>query len=111
LKLEVTDIAFGKVTDFYKHISDGSGYISDIELENLHKLPANIKACIKEIQPTKYGYRVLFYNKIAALEMLARHFGFYELDNSQKTSAGVGIYLPDNGRPNPPDPDAETSFG
>lgn len=101
LKLEVLDIAFSDVTELYKHLANGRGMISDIHLETLNKLPRKVKACISEIYPTKFGYRVKFYNKIAALEMLAKHLGFYEVDNLQKTNTGVGIYLPDNGRPMP----------
>lgn len=37
-------------------------------------------------------------DRMAAREMLARHIGYNEVDNAQKRSSAVEIYMPDNGR-------------
>lgn len=43
--------------------------------------------------------KIKMYDKLRALDSLAKHFGIYEKDNKQKETAAVTIFqLPDNGR-------------
>ena len=45
--------------------------------------------------------KVKLWDKLKALDSLAKHFGLYEKDNKQKEAAAVTIFqLPDNGRDN-----------
>ena len=46
--------------------------------------------------------KVKLWDKLKALDSLAKHFGLYEKDNKQKETAAVTIFqLPDNGRSKP----------
>jgi len=46
----------------------------------------------------KQSTKVRFYNKLDALEKVAKHLGFYEKDNKQQDQEKTVIILPDNGR-------------
>lgn len=102
LQQEVARIAFSDITKVILACKTGK-----ITLEDLEKLPPSVRAAIKQIRPTKFGIDITFHDKIGALDMLAKHFGYYEKDNEQKKLEGVAIYLPDNQRGDRFDPDQE----
>jgi len=75
-------------------------------LKNVSDLPNEVAAAISSIDVTeiysggnlKRANRIKFYNKLDALEKLAKHLGFYEKDNKQQDQERTVIILPDNGR-------------
>lgn len=52
--------------------------------EEIQGLPLEIRQLITGFKPTKYGYHVQFVSKEKAIDMVARHIGYYEKDNDQK---------------------------
>jgi phage terminase small subunit len=57
------------------------------------------RGAIQAMRQTKYGIEIKLFGKEWSLDMVAKHIGFYEKDNKQKTEGnGVAVYLPDNGR-------------
>lgn len=48
-----------------------------IYLKDIKKLPKEVRAAIASLKQTKEGIEVKFYNKIAALDMLAKHRGMF----------------------------------
>lgn len=92
---EWSKIAF---VDLTRLVAELGGTLQKVQVKTLHEIPVELRAAIKGIKPTKYGIEISFYEKTTALEALSRYLGIYGADNQQKTPAGVGIYLPDNGR-------------
>jgi len=94
MQTEIKRLAFADITKVIKSLEGGKG----IQLEDLKALPKAVTAAIKSIEQGRYGLRVVFHDKVAALEMLAKHFGFFEEDNKQKQENIPLVYIPDNGR-------------
>lgn len=90
---EISRIAFADPTKIIKKMSGKS-----IVIKKLEDIPVGLRVSIKSIQPSKEGLKITFHDKTAALEMLCKHLGYFEMDNKQKAVAGVAVYLPDNGR-------------
>lgn len=53
-------------------------------LEDLKALPREIQMCIKKVKQTSGGIEIQFEDKQKALEMIGRHIGFFEKDNTSK---------------------------
>jgi len=76
------------------------------QVKNIHTLPDAVAKSISEIKVTELqtqsGNKVIttvkVYNKLDAIEKLAKHLGFYEKDNKQKEQQQTVIVLPNNGR-------------
>lgn len=66
-----------------------------IVLEDLKALPREIQICIKKVKQNKGGIEVQFEDKQRALEMIARHIGFFEKDNIAKVEIDVYANLTD----------------
>lgn len=91
---------------------DASEYIEVIEVEGRNKVKMRVpqfktvqaleEGAGKLIQSIKIGrdHRVELKldDKHQARELLAKHIGYLEIDNIQKRSNAVEVYLPDNGR-------------
>jgi len=69
-------------------------YDENGDLKPINELPKNITRSISEVTVVtkKFGEtiatdtsKIKFYSKLDAIEKLARHLGFYEADNMQKT--------------------------
>lgn len=95
LQEEISRIAFSDATAIFDYTDPG---FQTLTVEGLRKMPARVKAAIKGIKATKYGLEVQFHSKEGALEMLAKHLGYFEKDNEQKKTDGIALYLPVNGR-------------
>lgn len=54
--------------------------------EEIQQLPIDFRRLITACKPTKYGYELKFVSKEKAIEMVARHIGYFDLDNSQKAA-------------------------
>jgi len=70
--------------------------VQDLSFERL--LKGRNGHLIKSLKQGRHGIEFQLHSKDAALDMLAKHTGYYEADNLQKTKAQVQIYIPDNGR-------------
>lgn len=76
------------------------------ELKNMVELPDEIATAISSIDVNlidsggiiKRSSKIRFYNKLDALEKLAKHLGFYEKDHRQRDQEKTVIIIPDNGR-------------
>lgn len=95
LKREIARIAFSDITELIDVLLSGRNQVT---MKSLADIPKKYRAAIRSFENTKYGVKVTFHDKMQALDMLNKHLGLYEKDNSQKQRAGVAIYLPDNGR-------------
>jgi len=62
---------------------------------------------IKSLKQGRHGIEFQLHSKDAALDMLAKHTGYYEADNNQKNKPSVQIYIPDNGRAYTEESDAQ----
>ena len=60
-------------------------------LEDLKALPREVQMCIKKVKQTKDGIELQFEDKQRALEMIARHIGFFEKDNDRNININVPI--------------------
>jgi Terminase small subunit len=73
------------------------------KLMAIDKIPKHVADTIQEIKETTIKgvktYTIKFYSKLTALDMLAKHTGFYSVDNSQKESTVKTVFnIPFNGR-------------
>lgn len=78
--------------------------------EQLKELPLEIRQLITSYKHTKKTYQIgddpvtedyielKFVSKEKAIEMIGRHIGFYEKDNSQQAGNIMIFEIPDNGR-------------
>jgi phage terminase small subunit len=94
MREEVQRIAFANPFELIKSLSS----TGKLKVKTLRDIPNRLKPAVKSIKQLKDGVEITFHDKVAALEMLAKHFGFFEMDNDQKKTTGVAIYLPDNKR-------------
>jgi len=95
---EIARIAFADPSELLE--SFGQGMLS---FKSLEEIPKRLRVAIKSFKVTKDGITVTFHEKTAALEMLAKHFGYFEEDNEQKRpQLGPAIYLPSNNRETQP---------
>lgn len=90
---ELKEIAFFDVSEMIKY-EDGKFVLKSEE--GLKKYGRMIKK-IRYNDKTKQT-EVEFYDKLSALDMLAKHVGFYERDNEQKKQEVIQFYLPVNNR-------------
>jgi phage terminase small subunit len=94
LQLEIARLAFSDPTEIFEEMRGRTVLMYDLK-----KLPARHRAAIKSVKMGKYGLEIQFHDKIGAMEMLAKHLGYFEKDNSQKAASGVAVIgLPDNSR-------------
>lgn len=56
-----------------------------IAINDLKKLPGNVRVLIKTIKPTKYGLEVAFFSKERAVEIINRMLGYNEPDKIKIT--------------------------
>lgn len=91
---EIARVAFANPFEVIDSLSE----TGKVTLKTLQDIPNRIKPAVKGVKKTKEGFELLFHDKMAALEMLAKHFGFFEKDNEQKKVNQVSIYLPHNNR-------------
>jgi len=78
--------------------------------DQLKELPLEIRQLITEYKHTRKSYvvdgstinedfiQLKFVSKEKAIEMIGRHIGFYEKDNSQQAGNIMIFEIPDNGR-------------
>lgn len=100
--LELGRVAFADMTEI---IQDFNGRI--LSLKSLDEIPKRLRPAIKKVSQNQFGVNIEFHDKLEAIEKLAKHLGFYELDNKQK-AVEPGIYLPDNNRTKKKDEDQES---
>lgn len=98
---ELHHIAFSDFFDMVKSF-DGKSF----EFKTLEEMPEAMRKIVKTFKLSKNGIEITLYDKIAALEALGKHIGYFKKDNEQKQSQGILLYIPDNGR-NEPIEDAE----
>jgi phage terminase small subunit len=95
MQQEIQRLAFMDIGRIIKQLTEGGR----ITVESLRDLPPTVTATIKAVTSYKDGsVKLEFWDKVAALDMLAKHFGFFEEDNKQKQADGPLVYIPENGR-------------
>ncbi len=62
----------------------GDGY-SRVVLADTRKISPAAAALYAGAEQTKYGFKVVMHDKVAAMEKLFKHLGLYEKDNEQKS--------------------------
>lgn len=62
----------------------GDGY-SRVVLADTRKISSAAAALYAGAEQTKYGFKVVMHDKVAAMEKLFKHLGLYEKDNEQKS--------------------------
>jgi phage terminase small subunit len=88
---ELVAVAMHDFTDVYEDVKTG-------KLVDVEQIPAQVRRCIKRIEmgtlldiktkkETPYIKKIEFYDRMAAIEMLNKHKGFYKEDNEQKVDA------------------------
>jgi phage terminase small subunit len=95
---ELASIGFSKITDFLKieevdkpiGEDDEEGRpitinMKDVIVFDTASIPKDKIPAISEIKMTRDGISLKLHDKIAALEKIAKHIGFFEVDNKQKT--------------------------
>lgn len=95
---ELKETGYSNIQDF---ITDGNTII-DISAIDRNKASA-VSSIKKTVTENEYGSKEVvefkLNDKLAALDKIGRHLGYFEKDNSQKAESKVTIFeLPDNGR-------------
>lgn len=90
---ELSAIAFTDMTKVLESLRGNKAVFRDLQA-----IPLEVRAAIKGIKQTKEGVEVTFHDKIGAIEILAKHLGYFEAHNKQKAMEGPAIYLPENNR-------------
>ena len=65
----------------------------DGQLIPLSVLPRHVRRAIAGTKMTKYGREYKFWDKVGALQIMARHLGLFEKDNAQQTDIHVRVEL------------------
>lgn len=104
---ELMKIAFSDFNDFVELSGSGSG--QTVVFKPTSALAKGNGKMIKTLEIGKRGIKLQLHSKEQALDMLAKHVGYFGVDNSQKTPQGVLVYLPDNGRGDVVPPEEETN--
>lgn len=81
-----------------KDLLDTEGNLKDLSDLSHETTSAISYIDIHEENSGKRTLKVKFYNKLDALEKLAKHIGFYEKDSSNNQQEKAVIIIPDNGR-------------
>lgn len=76
----------------------------ELEFSEIKKLPANVRRLITSFEKcivdfeggTRTTYKIKFVDKMKAFEMLNRHIGFYEVDNTQQNEGKQTIIIQHN---------------
>jgi phage terminase small subunit len=86
---ELASIAMFDLADFYEDLAKG-------RIHNIDDIPPEVRRCIKKIEMGVFGEgekaerfvkKVEFYDRMAAIDQLNKHKGFYKADNEQKSDA------------------------
>jgi|TARA_B100001939_G_C16660448_1_gene495709 hypothetical protein len=89
---ELAAIGASELTDILSW--DSSGRVTVLDSD---KLPERTKRAIKKVKilPTQYGNQVEIemHDKIAALRLLAKHYGMLNIDTSQNRPSVLGINI------------------
>lgn len=97
---ELFKIAFSDFNDFVEVVDVGTG--EDKQQTVVFKPTSALKKgngrIIKTLEIGRKGIKLQLNSKEQAIDMLARHVGYFGVDNSQKRPDGVLLYIPDNGR-------------
>lgn len=93
MQQEIARIAFADPFKIMKTLNKRK-----FSIKNIDDIPPSLRAAVKSVRSTKEGLHITFHEKTTALEMLAKHFGYFEADNKQKAVEGPQIYLPHNNR-------------
>lgn len=65
-----------------------------VSYKSLNEWPKELKMCIKQIKQTQNGVEVVFYDKVKALESLAKHIGYYKEDNKHEVKhSGLNLII------------------
>jgi phage terminase small subunit len=94
---ELACIGFSKATDFItiQDIEVGRGKRKKIIRAAVAKLTADVEPgklpAIAEIKQTEHGIGIKTHDKVRSLELLGKHLGIFEADNSQKGTITVEI--------------------
>lgn len=74
-------------------IGDGEPSLNTLSqnftFKDLKSIPPELQMVIKQVKYTRYGLEVTFEEKKWAMEMIAKHIGFFEKHNEQKRPAGM----------------------
>ena len=84
---ELANIAFANGTDFVR-VETGFVVVQDTE-----KVPENKRSAIAGIKRTKSGIEVKTYDKVKALELLGRHLGMFDGNQSKNDQTAVESFL------------------
>lgn len=87
IKEELTNIAFANASDFFEvvEIKNDDGDVTGSYRQIRHDvLDSDKLAAISSFEQTAYGQKIKVNDKQKALEMLARHVGFFNADTSLK---------------------------
>ncbi|MEI6865552.1 terminase small subunit [Flavicella sp.] len=72
---------------------------SVLQFKPFEELTEEQLMCVESIKDTRNGIELKLHGKDWTIEKIAKHIGFYEKDNEQKSTSSVTIFkLPDNGR-------------
>lgn len=116
IRLETSDVhallTKGLVEVITTDINDFLEIKGEGDAQTVHFKPEAMKGgkgkVIESITIGRRGIQIKVQSVAHARDMLAKHVGYYEADNTQRTPQGPQIYLPDNGRDTPPIPPKET---
>src|SRR6266487_3827751 len=105
-KLEATAERTIQETAWIAHADVGQLFDAKGNLRRIHELPAHVRAAIASVEVVKRNmtagdgkvelvYKVKCWSKVAALELLAKHFGLIDGEPAQTVAPGPIFQLPD----------------
>ena len=66
----------------------------DLSIEGLKKLSSQKRLLITNVIPTRYGIKLVVFNKEKVIEMLAKRYGMWKEDDGDK---GINVTIDTNG--------------
>lgn len=103
---ELYRIAFADYTELMELVKStdpkGGGTFVIPQFKATALLAKGMGKLIKSMKIGRRGVEVTIHSKEHALEMLAKHIGYFEADNDQKRPSSIQVYIPDNGRGDQP---------
>ena len=98
---ELEKWAFTPVTEFIEVVNDPTTKTNRVQFKETSQLNPVLASMVKSLKVGKNGIvEMTFKSSETAMDMLAKHVGYFKEDNEQKKDEGVQIYMPDNGRDN-----------
>lgn len=98
----LTILKNSRIDEYVEYVEEGEGDKKKrvLKFKPFEDLTENQLMCIESIKNSRYGIELKLHGKEWTIEKIAKHIGFYEKDNTQKTSEVVIFELPDNNRNN-----------